>query len=71
MAYRWNSEVRILDLASLQMIKSIDTGNESVCINFSPNGNFLLVGNYKDFIKVLDLTCDSSVAVKVNIKGRT
>lgn len=71
MAYRWNSEVRILDLASLQMIKSIDNGNDSVCINFSPNGNFLLVGNFKDWIKVLDLTCDSSVALKVNIKGRT
>ena len=71
MAYRWNSEVRILDLSSLQMVKSINNENESVCINFSPNGNFLLTGNYKDRIKVLDLTCDSSVALKVDIKGRT
>jgi len=53
------------------VVKKIDAGNECVSINFSPTGNHLLCGCYKDYIKVIDLTCDSSVAVKVNEKGRT
>jgi WD40 repeat protein len=70
LAFRWEKTVNIYDIKTKTYIMKIDNKKRPVTIEFSPNGNFLLVGNESDQIVVYDLSKDSSTAKIFEAKAR-
>jgi WD40 repeat protein len=71
LAYRWENEIRFMDIASQKMVRSIPNEEKAIHIAYSPNGKFLMTGNKADVVKVFDLEKDSSIAKVGEFKARS
>jgi WD40 repeat protein len=55
-AYRYKESLRIMNLATLRIIKEIEIGHPWGTVAFSPNSKMLAVGGIKDVLSIYDLS---------------
>lgn len=69
-AYRLESGVRIMNTATLEVVREIPNGHSWVTVSFSPDSKMLAVGGTKDLLSIYDLSKDSSVALIKAVEAR-